>query len=193
MKLPKNIRIINFRSSTVLGAVLILASVVGTATVIRLNNTGSPVVLAREFIAAGTVVTDDMLVDARVVGARSDAPSRTDVVGRVLGLDVGPGELVSTRTLDETNQSGTIVAIPLGVAPARSLVAGQPISLWKVDGDGLVPPVAIANRATLVEVAEGSMGSDSRATVLLDSSDVDRVLGAIGSTDLIVATSGQRP
>jgi hypothetical protein len=193
MKIPNSIRKFTVRSSTALGVALIAASVIGTVTVIRINNVGSPVVLAREFIAAGTVITDDMLVDARVVGTNGGAPLRTDVVGRVLGIDVGPGEIVAARSLDETGATGTIVAIPLGVTPARALTAGQSITLWEVDGDGLVPPVAIANRATLIEVTDGSMGAETQATVLLDGKDIDRVLGAIGSTDLIVATSGQTP
>jgi hypothetical protein len=193
MKIPIILRKFTVRSSTALGIALIAASVIGTVTVIRINNVGSPVVLAREFIAAGTIITDDMLIDARMVGLNREAPLRTDVVGRVLGIDVGPGEMVAARSLDETDATGTIVAIPLGVTPARAFTAGQPITLWEVDGDGLVPPVAIANRATLIEVTDGSMGAETRATVLLDGKDVDRVLGAIGSTDLIVATSGQTP
>lgn len=194
MNLMNRLRSVTIRSTATLGLALILASVVGVLVVIRANNAGEPILLAREFIAAGTVVSDDMIVDARIVGAHPDATvTRADIVGRTTGIDVGAGELLSHRAIDERVESRTIVAIPLGVIPAELIEPGSTVTLWEVDGDGVNPPVAIADSATLLAVADGSLGSEARATVLLDPAAVDRVLGAVGASALIVATSGSTP
>ncbi len=193
MSLIHRLRAIRLRSSALIGALLIVASIVGVNLVIRANNVGDPVLLAAEFLPAGTTVTDELIVDARLVGRTAESLDRADVIGRVLATDVGAGELITGREFDETLESDTIVAIPLGVAPADSIAVGSTVSLWDVDSDGIRPPVTIAGRATLLDVAEGSLGSEARVTVLLSALDVDRVLGALGSTSLIVATSGQAP
>lgn len=194
MKLLNRMRGVTIRSTATVGLALILASVVGVTLIIRANNAGEPILVARDFIAAGTVISDDMVVEARIVGVHPEsALTRADIVGRTTSLDVGSGELIGHRVIDEMATSRTIVAIPLGVAPAELIESGSTITLWEVDGDGVNPPVAIANGATLLAVSDGSLGSEAAATVLLDASEVDRVLGAVGASALIVATSGTAP
>lgn len=182
------------RSTTVVGIGMIIAGVIGTQFVITANNEGIPLVIATTDILAGTVITHDMVSTGRLAGTTSvDSVSVDDVVGRIASADVAAGDLINGRVMEESVESRTIVAVPLGLPLAHGIGDGSLVNLWQVDDDGVTPPTSIAQSVRVVDVSTSSLGSDEIASVLLDPMDVDRVLGALGASRLIVATAGQAP
>ena len=179
-------------SRTLVGIALIIASVIGVVGVVRLSTPGDRVIMAMSFLPAGTVITEDVIEEVRVPSHAANAPeSMTDVIGRVTGSDIGGGEIITPRLLEPTPSSRVLIAVPLGVAPPSAFTNGEVVDLWSVSEDGVVPPISVARNAVIVSVNDSGFGGDSVLTVLVESAQVDRVLGVLGSSRIIVATSGE--
>lgn len=181
-------------SRTITGAVLVAVSIVGVVGIVRLSTPGERVIMAADFLPAGTVITDDLIEDAKVSGniSSSDWPL-ADVIGRVVGFDIGKGEVITARLLEPTQSSRVQISVPLGVSPPTSLVNGSSVDLWSVDTEDEMPPVAVAQHAMVVAMTDSGFGGDAVITVLVDSLEVDRVLAVLGTRHVVVATSSENP
>jgi len=181
-------------SRTIVGFVLVVASVIGVVSVVRLSTPGERVVMASSFLSAGTVITADVIDEVRVTSlTTSPGVSLTGVVGRVVGSDIGVGEIITPRLLEPTTLSRVQISVPIGVMPPSAMTNGASVDLWAIDQDGAAPPTTVALNATVVTVEDSGFGGDVVMTVLVDSLEVDRVLAVLGSSYVIVATSGETP
>ena len=181
-------------SRTLVGLVLIVASIVGVTLVVRSAAPGNRIVMAAAFLPAGTIITAESLREGRI----SPTPPGSvlvaeDVIGRVAGVDIGDGEFISARMLEAIPESRVRVSVPLGITPPTTIARGSVIELWAVDADEISPPVAVARNATVLAVVESGLGGGTALTLLVTAFDVDRVLSAIGSSDMMVATEGETP
>ena len=180
------------RSRVVVGLGFVIISIIGVGAVIQFSTPGDPVILATRFLSAGTVITEDHITAGRLSSATlADVVDATDLVGHALGVDVGKGEIVTARMLEPTSSTRVELSVPLGVAPPSGVARGSVVALWSLDTEGLVPPVAVANTATVMSLDEGNFGGETIATVLVNPADVDRVLAVLGTTRLLVATSSE--
>ncbi|CAB4578881.1 unannotated protein [freshwater metagenome] len=181
-------------SRTIVGVVLVVASVAGVVAVVRLSTPGERVIMAISFLSAGTVITADAIEEVRVSSlATSPGVSLEEVIGRVVGSDIGAGELITARLLEPTTSSRVQISVPIGVMPPSTMTSGALVDLWAVDEDGATPPAAVAINATVVAIADSGFGGDAVMTVLVDPLEVDRVLAVLGSSHVIVVTSGETP
>jgi hypothetical protein len=73
------------------------------------------------------------------------------------------------------------------------MTSGASVDLWAVDEDGVSPPKTVALNATVVAIVESGFGGDAVMTVLVNPIEVDRVLAVLGSSHVIVVTSGETP
>ena len=179
---------------TLVGLVLIVSSIVGVILVVRSAAPGNRIVMAATFVPAGTIITADSLREGRV----SPAPPgpvlvAEEVIGRVAGVDIGDGEVISARMLDATPESRVRISVPLGITPPTTVVSGSVIELWAVDADELSPPQAVARNAIVLSVIESGLGGGTVLTLLVTAFEVDRVLSAVGSSHMMVATEGETP
>ena len=181
-------------SRTIVGVILVVASVAGVVAVVRLSTPGERVIMAISFLSAGTVITADAIEEVRVSSlATSPGVSLTEVIGRVVGSDIGAGELITARLLEPTTSSRVQISVPIGVMPPSTMTTGALVDLWAVDEDGATPPATVAINATVVAIADSGFGGDAVMTVLVDPLEVDRVLAVLGSSHVIVVTSGETP
>ena len=181
-------------SRTIVGVVLVVASVAGVVAVVRLSTPGERVIMAISFLSAGTVITADAIEEVRVSSlATSPGVSLEEVIGRVVGSDIGAGELITARLLEPTTSSRVQISVPIGVTPPSTMTSGALVDLWAVDEDGATPPATVALNATVVAIADSGFGGDAVMTVLVDPLEVDRVLAVLGSSHVIVVTSGETP
>ena len=181
-------------SRTIVGVVLVVASVAGVVAVVRLSTPGERVIMAISFLSAGTVITADAIDEVRVSSlTTSPGVSLTEVIGRVVGSDIGAGEIITARLLEPTTSSRVQISVPIGVTPPSTMTSGALVDLWAVDEDGATPPATVALNATVVAIADSGFGGDAVMTVLVDPLEVDRVLAGLGSSHVIVVTSGETP
>ena len=181
-------------SRTIVGVVLVFASVAGVVAVVRLSTPGERVIMAISFLSAGTVITADAIDEVRVSSlTKSPGVSLTEVIGRVVGSDIGAGEIITARLLEPTTSSRVQISVPIGVTPPSTMTSGALVDLWAVDEDGATPPATVALNATVVAIADSGFGGDAVMTVLVDPLEVDRVLAVLGSSHVIVVTSGETP
>lgn len=179
---------------TLVGLVLIVASIVGVAFVVRSSAPGNRIVMAATFLPAGTVITAELLRDGRVSPAPPGSVlAAEDVIGRIAGIDIGDGEFISARMLEAISESRVRVSVPLGIIPPATIVRGSAIELWAVNEDEMSPPIAVARNAIVLAVVESGLGGDTALTLLVEAFEVDRVLSAIGSSHMMVATEGETP
>jgi hypothetical protein len=179
-------------SRTIIGIALVVVSLVGVVGVVRLSTPGERVIMAISFLPAGTVITADAVDEVRVSSlASSPGASLTEIVGRVVGADVGAGEIITARLLEPSALSRVQISVPLGVTPPSTMTSGASIDLWAVDEDGDTPPVTVARNAAVVSMTDSGFGGDSIVNVLVNPLDVHRVLAVLGSSHVIVATSGE--
>lgn len=185
---------LNSTPRTLVGLVLIVSSIVGVVFVVRASAPGERVVMAATFLPAGTVITAESLREGRISPTAPNAVLvAEDVIGRVVGVDVGIGELISERMLEATPESRVHVAVPLGITPPTTVVPGSTVQLWSVDGDDFSPPHSIARNAVVLSVEASGLGGGTLLSVLVAAFEVDRVLSAIGSSHMVVATEGETP
>ena len=181
-------------SRTIVGVVLVVASVAGVVAVVRLSTPGERVIMAISFLSAGTVITADAIEEVRVSSlATSPGVSLEEVIGRVVGSDIGAGEIITARLLEPTTSSRVQISVPIGVTPPSTMTSGALVDLWAVDEDGATPPATVALNATVVAIADSGFGGDAVMTVLVDPLEVDRVLAVLDSSHVIVVTSGETP
>lgn len=139
-------------------------------------------------------MTDEMLIDGRVTSTVSrPGPRRTDVVGRIAGVDINQGDLVVMDDLEPSSTTRVEMSVPLGVAPSESLHRGSHIDLWAIDTEGILPPIAVAAHVTVMSVTQSSFGADTIATILVHAMEVDRVLSMLGTSRLLVTTGDVAP
>lgn len=188
------LRRLALRSRTAVGLVLIIASVVGVVLVVRGSAPGERVILAAAFVPAGTVITDELIVEGRAsVGTPVTDLSAADVVGKVLGVDWGTGEVLSTRMLEPLSTDRVVVAVPLGVSPPASIAKGMTVDVWAVDTEGISPPLTVAHDAVVDSVVESGFGGDTMLSLRVDVSSVDRLLAYVGTAFELVVTTGETP
>jgi hypothetical protein len=180
-------------SRTLVGLLLIITSIVGMVLVVRASAPGDRIVMAAGFIPAGTILTEDILREGRVSGTPSDLVlAFDDVVGRVVGVDVGNGEFISLRMLEATPETRIRISVPLGITPPSTVEPGSEIELWSVDPEGAIPPQSVASNSVVLSVVDGGLGGATVLTVLVTAFEVDRVLAAIGAANTMLATEGQK-
>lgn len=183
-----------FRSPTPrtwLGVAVILVSVIGTMWVISDNSQGTGIVLASRFIPAGTEITRDDVVEARIVGEGLVAETTVDeLIGKRVALDLAAGDLVAQHTLDSTSVERRVIAVPLGIAPSTTITSGMRIQLWSVAPNGSAPPMQVATDVVVVATRRGSFGDGDLLDVSIASRDETHLLAALGSDGLIVAIVG---
>lgn len=179
---------------TLVGLVLIVSSVVGVFLVVRSSAPGDRIVMAATFLPAGTVITAESLREARISPAPPGSVlAAEDIIGRVAGVDIGDGEFISARMLEATPESRLRVSVPLGIDPPTTVAPGSVVELWSVDADELSPPHTVARNAIVLSVVESGLGGGTALTLLVTAFEVDRVLSAIGSSHMMVATEGEKP
>lgn len=169
---------------------MIVASTLGVVFVVGSATPGDKIILASGFIPAGTVISADLIGEGRATNIPRDVLlSTNDVVGRVAGVDIGEGEIITGRMLDVTTESRIEMSVPLGVMPPPGVTRGASIELWSVDSEGIAPPVSVARHATVLSIDNGGFGGDTILSVRVDPADVEKVIATIGSTSLILATA----
>ena len=188
------VRRITMSSRSIIGLVLIVSSIVGVVLVVRLASPGDRIILASGFIPAGTVITTESIREGRA----TDVPAglllkAEDILGRVVGVDVGDGEFISARMLEVAAQSSAQVSVPLGIAPPTSVERGTTVELWSVDAEGIHPPVSIARQAIVMSLSESGFGGDTVLTVRISPAEVALVLATIGSNQVVMATASDSP
>jgi hypothetical protein len=188
------IRRITMSSRSIIGLVLIVSSIVGVVLVVRLASPGDRIILASGFIPAGTVITTESIREGRA----TDVPAglllkAEDILGRVVGVDVGEGEFISARMLEVAAQSSSQVSVPLGIEPPTTVARGTTVELWSVDAEGIQPPVSIARHAIVMSLSESGFGGDTVLTVRISPAEVALVLATIGSNQVVMATASDSP
>ena len=188
------VRRITMSSRSIIGLVLIVSSIVGVVLVLRLAAPGDRIILASGFLPAGTVITTESIREGRA----TDVPAglllkAEDILGRVVGVDVGDGEFISARMLEVAAQSSAQVSVPLGIAPPTSVERGTTVELWSVDAEGIQPPVSIARHAIVMSLSESGFGGDTVLTVRISPAEVALVLATIGSNQVVMATASDSP
>lgn len=182
------------RSRTVVGLALILTSVIGVVFVVRGSAPGERVILAATFVPAGTVITNELIVEGRAsVGSSVTDFTTNDVVGKVLGVDWGEGEVLSARMLEPASTERVVVAVPLGVSPPTSIAPGKIVDVWAVDTEGIEPPLTVAHSAVVDSIVESGFGGDTMMTLRVDVTSVDRLLAFVGTSFALVVTTGDAP
>jgi hypothetical protein len=182
------------RSRTVVGLALILTSVIGVVLVVRGSAPGERVILAATFVPAGTVITNELIVEGRAsVGSSVTDFTTNDVVGKVLGVDWGEGEVLSARMLEPASTERVVVAVPLGVSPPTSIAPGKIVDVWAVDTEGIEPPLTVAHSAVVDSIVESGFGGDTMMTLRVDVTSVDRLLAFVGTSFALVVTTGDTP
>lgn len=182
------------RSRTVVGLVLIAVSIVGVFVVVRVSAPGDVIIVASKFLPAGSVITASDIMPSRISNRSSDAVvAEGDVIGRRIGVDLGDGDIVTGRVLEPTTLSRVEVAVPLGVEPPSTINDGTEVDVWAIDSEGVSPPIAVARNAPVVSLVASGFGGDTIMTVLVSAIEVDAVLASLGSSRVLVATSGATP
>lgn len=182
------------RSRVMVGVLLIGISIAGVFGVIQSQTRGVRVLLAADFLPAGSVISEADLAEARILDPNPTYLLETsEVIGQTLGTDVGPGELITQRMFEPTLVQRVSVAVPLGYPPAQNIESGSNVSVWVVDKENNSPPVAVSNEATVTELSDSGFGADILATLLVNFTDVDRLLAATSSRRHIVITTGETP
>jgi hypothetical protein len=169
----------------VVGAVLVLGSVLLGANVIASANHSEPFVVFSRDLAAGTLLSD---ADVQVVRAKLPARDRgvyvaslAAVIGHQLNRPVARGELVPDAVLGVAVASTTI-AVPLTADAAPPLTPGQRIRVWLSTKS--CQSVVVLNDVTVQAVRDltatsfSSSGGQS-VTISVEPALADRVVGAL--------------
>ena len=188
------VRRIGRRSRTVVGLLLIASSIVGVFVVVRASAPGDAIIVATKFLPAGSVLTATDITVSRVSRRSGDAvQTEKDVIGKAIGVDLGEGDIVTSRVMEPTTESRIEIAVPLGVEPPAGVDEGSQVDLWAVDSEGVLPPITVARNAPAISFVESGFGGDTIMTLLVSSTEVDSVLGALGTSRILVATSSVTP
>ena len=181
------------RSRILIGLAFMLISILGVFGVIRSATTGTTVILASRFLAAGTTITQDDIDTVQVMSEPSvPAVDPEDFVGKVIAVDIGDGEMVTPRMIEPTQDSRIALAVPLGIPPATTIVPGSIVTVWRVDEEGVLPPTAVAFNAVVTDIADTGFGADILATLLIEFDEVDRVVAATGPRQHLVLSTGEK-
>lgn len=188
------IRRVTVTSRALIGFILIVSSVVGVVLVVRSAAPGERIILASGFLPAGTVITTESIREGRATDIPGGLLLTTEeALGRVVGVDVGDGELISARMLEVVPQTTTQVSVPLGIAPPTSVARGTAVELWSTDSEGVEPPLSIARHAIVLSIVESGFGGETVLTVRIAPAEVAPVLATIGSSHIVMATASDSP
>lgn len=174
-----------------LGLTLIAISIAGTAWVIADNSTGTGIVLANQFIAAGDVIEADHVTTASVIGSTSVTPMDASVVvGRRAAVDIVEGSMISQHQLDTTISPRRVLAVPVGVTPATTVIAGSRAQLWFIPADSTTPPRIAATDVIVIAARRGSFGEGDILDISISTSEEDSLMTALGSDGTLVVSEG---
>ncbi|MDP9094692.1 MAG: SAF domain-containing protein [Actinomycetota bacterium] len=169
----------------VVGAVLVLGSVLLGANVVASADHSEPFIAFSRELAAGTLLS---AADVQVVRVQLPArdqsvyvASLATVIGRQLNRPVARGELVPNAALGMAIASTTI-SVPLAGDAAPPLTPGQRIRLWLSTKSCL--SVVVLNEVTVQAVREASATSFSASggqsvTISVEPALADRVVSAL--------------
>lgn len=177
------------RPRTLLGIALIGISIAGTTFVISRDRQGELVYLAGQYLVAGSIITDDDVVEARMstpFGVAGATP--VAVVGKRLAEDVGPGEVISPRVIDTFTESRRVMTVSVGLTPAATVTAGARVQLWEVPEGGV--PRMVATDATVIAIRAGAFGGENLIDISIDSRDEIAVVTAVGVGAALIAVAG---
>jgi hypothetical protein len=186
-----------FDTRFVIGLVLVVASVAGTAFVVSTADSSVEVYSARNTLVPGDLITTDDLVVSHI-GLES-AQSRyldardLDENGVVVTRVIEAGELVpESATGSPTGVDLTALVITLASRIPEAISEGTTADLWaasKTDDGVYGAPVVAVPAATVVRVVddEGIVVDDAAATVevLVPHDNVARVLEAVANDDAL--------
>lgn len=174
-----------------LGLSLVAISIAGTAWVIADNSTGTGIILATRFIAAGDVIAVEDVSTASIVGTALVTPvDASAVVGHRAAIDIVEGAMISPHHLDSTIALRRVLAIPIGVTPANTLSAGSRAQLWFIPSDSTTPPRIAARDVIVISTRRGSFGEGDIIDVSISASDEDSLMTALGSDGTLVVSEG---
>lgn len=174
---------------TLTGIVLVVGSAVGVGFTVNQAQSGDRVFMASRFVAEGTTITPDDVVEVVVVvGSTAGVVDRDMVVGRTLGMSVGAGEIFTERVLAPQNPESESLRLDLATAPSSGITAGSRVTVWSLPAEGGPPPQQVAENATVVGVHTESLGAETSIDVVIDRRQVPAVLGAIASGSSLMVT-----
>ena len=166
------------------------ASSVGVAVTVNQAQSGDRVLVATRFVAEGTTVTSDDVVEVMVpAGATAGMGDRVAVVGRTLSESVGAGEIFTERVFAPRNPGTESLRLDLATAPSSAITAGSRVTVWSLPAEGGPPPQQVAENATVVAVHSESLGADTSIDVVIDRRQVPAVLGAVASGSSLMVTN----
>jgi hypothetical protein len=184
-----------------LGVALIAASVVGVTALVSSLNKSRGMVLAREAMAVGHVISsaDLATTDGYVVGSeRTFATSGESLIGMVTTRPVARGEVMSDAVVAEAmtlDLTTLVVTVSQGVPAA--LVAGDTVEVWSSGGqDAMMAPQTLFAEPRPLAVGEFvaragdpqtlSAGGQQAIEILVAKSDVAALLRAQSSGEGLV-------
>lgn len=174
----------------ILGAVLVLASVLGVAALVAAQGRTTPVYAADRTFTVGEQVTED---DLRLVevqlgdGAQAYLLPGEELDAALVISRVEEGELVPVRALAEEDPEGRQpITAEISHELSRAVSPGGPVDVWasapaEYGSDGEVERLVGGAELADVRERESAFGTQTSITVelLVGAEDVAAVLGAI--------------
>lgn len=191
MGLKRKIRIPTPSPRVWLGISLIAVSIAGMAYSISLERSGTEMILATQFIPAGTIVTES---DVTVVRVKTNGEVVLDkppmAVGHRASVDIAAGDAITSHSLDGTVSARRIVAVPLETPPLSVLKPGDRLQLWFTSSQLASVPLLVARDAILVSALSSGFGAGDRIEVSISARDEIHLVTALGESGTLVAVKG---
>lgn len=172
-----------------IGAVLVVASLLGTVALVR-----AAAQTVRVWAAAETLVPGEEIRASQLVAVDAKLPANADsylsadalpAAGMTVRSVVAAGELLPAGALISADVlGGRIVSVDLSAALPASIGPGSTVDAWAVDASGVEQPepVRILSAVDVISVDRAGSGfadvGGERIEVLVDSDDVDAIVGA---------------
>ncbi|MFD1715668.1 hypothetical protein ACFSBZ_14430 [Amnibacterium flavum] len=180
-----------------IGAVIVVASIVGVALVVGAFDRSVMVYQAARPLSVGhRLVSGDLALAEVRLGALESRYLRAEALpddGAVVTRQVDAGELVPVASLGSDAGAGLSTVVVRVEAPVASGVrAGAAVDVWSSPRDEagrFGPPSVIAADSSVVSVIDesgvGSISADTGVELLVPSDDVAELLSAIANGDAI--------
>jgi Flp pilus assembly protein CpaB len=180
-----------------LSVLLIVGGAAGAGLLALRIDSRTPVVVARQHLAAGQQITTDDLSTTPVAGEGLNlipAGGLQQLVGRYAATDIPAGRLLDGQMISGTGllkqgKAAVGVVLKAGRAPASSLITGDVVELVRaVDGN----PEVLSSDATVSTVRRpdsgsfGSGGTDPVATVVVNTADAPKIAAAVAADQVVV-------
>jgi hypothetical protein len=189
-----------------LGAALVVASVVGVTALVGAADTRVTVYAAVDPLVPGQRVDADDLAERSVAldGTENLYLTSADLPleGLVLTRTVAAGELIPRSAAgDAHGVRATAVVIELAAPASSSVTPGSTVDVWSTAARGqdeYAPPTVLAAGATVVRIAEqggfvAGAGSELTVEVLVPRTRVARLLQAIADDDVLTVVPAGLP